>query len=75
MNATDFTAWLGGFADAVGPQPAPEQWATIKEKLSQVSRGAPFGVQIPRLGIAPAPLADRSYGLCADEGTRIGVVK
>jgi hypothetical protein len=32
---TEFVLWLNGAVDVMGDSPTPEQWGTIKEKLSE----------------------------------------
>lgn len=40
MNPVEFVLWLNGAAGLVGDRsPTPEQWATIREKLSEAVGG------------------------------------
>jgi hypothetical protein len=36
MTPADFKAWFDGFSEGVGDHPTPQQWARIKERLSEV---------------------------------------
>ncbi len=55
MTLGEFKAWLDGFSAAINGAPTVEQWATIREKLSEVQ-----AVSIPA---APRPYSPNPYAL------------
>ena len=56
MTIAEFKAWLEGFEAAMGNAPTPEQWETIKAKITQLREpaGLPNGYKW-RDFVKPAP--------------------